>query len=228
MNDALIFVTDVSIWATFIAGILSFLSPCILPLIPSYIFFLSGASAANADTVKKQKIIIHSLLFICGFSLVFIMLGVTAGVLGQFLKENLYVVKKIAGVLIIIFGIHLSSVIQVNTLLKEKRWHFKSRPTGYLGSLLLGVAFAFGWTPCVGPILCSILAIAGTKETIWWGVLLLSVYSLGLAIPFFIVALSLKFFLKFFTKMKKHLPLISIISGLFLILIGIMMILDIF
>jgi len=228
VNNALIFATDVSIWTAFIAGLLSFLSPCILPLIPSYIFFLSGATAANADSVKKTRIIIHSLLFIAGFSLVFILLGVTASVLGQFLRENINIIKKGAGLLIIIFGIHLTGIFQIKTLLAEKRWHFKSRPTGYAGSFLLGIAFAFGWTPCVGPILGSILAIASTEKTIWKGVLLLSVYSLGLAIPFFLVGLSLEAFSKFFTKIKKHLPIISIISGIFFMVIGILMILDVF
>ena len=218
---------NVSIWAAFVAGILSFLSPCILPLIPSYIFFLSGTTASSIENEKKSKIITNALLFILGFSLVFIMLGAGASTLGRFLRENIEIIKKIAGVMVIVFGVHVSGLIQLKALLAEKRFHFKTRPTGYLGSFLIGVAFAFGWTPCLGPILGSILLIAGTRDTIWWGITLLSFYSLGVGIPFLLVALSLDMFSKFFTRIKKYMPAISIISGAFLVIAGILMILNI-
>jgi cytochrome c-type biogenesis protein len=223
------FVRDVSTWAAFTGGLLSFVSPCILPIIPSYMFFISGTSAgalaeADPETLRqnRRKIILSSLCFILGFSLVFIVLGATATSLGQVLKTHQDLLRKVGGVVIIILGLHMMGLIQIKALLYEKRMHLKARPPGYLGAFLIGLSFALGWTPCIGPILGAILAIAGTKNSVSSGVGLLAMYSLGLAIPFFVTALMMDRLFIHFRKLQKHMPKISFASGAFLIVVGIL------
>ena len=223
------FVRSVDIWTAFGAGVLSFISPCILPIIPSYMFFIGGTSAGalkSAEDEEKKKsqrqIILSSLCFILGFSLVFIAMGATATGIGQALKSHQDLLRKLGGIVIIVLGLHMMGAIQIKALLYEKRMHFKARPPGYFGALLIGISFALGWTPCIGPILGTILGVASTKTQISEGVSLLSMYSLGLAIPFFATALLMDKLFVHFRKLQKHMQTISIISGVFMILIGIM------
>jgi cytochrome c-type biogenesis protein len=222
---------NVSFFAAFIAGLLSFLSPCILPLIPGYISFISGSTLTeltDAYELKKikSKIIINSIFFIFGFSLVFIALGATATFLGKFLTENFKIFTFIAGIIIIIIGLHLTGILKINALLYEKKLNLNFKSIGILGSFITGFSFAFGWTPCVGPILAGILVIAGAQSTVFKGILLLATYSLGLAIPFFITSYSLTLFFKFFNSIRKYLNIIEIISGIFLIVIGLLILTD--
>lgn len=222
-------VQSVGLATAFTAGVLSFISPCILPIIPSYMFFISGTSAGamqSGETVEKPRIerqtIVSALCFILGFSLVFVALGASATWLGSILRDYQDLLRKVGGVVIILLGLHMAGLIQIRALLYEKRMHFKARPPGYLGALLIGIAFALGWTPCIGPILGAILAVASTKTQVSEGMTLLSAYSLGLAIPFFVTALLMDKIFVHFRKIQKHMGKISLASGLFLIVIGIM------
>lgn len=222
-------VQSVGFATAFTAGILSFISPCILPIIPSFMFFISGTSAGamqnETEAVKprvERQTILSALFFILGFSLVFVSLGASATFLGSFLRDYQDLLRKIGGVVIIVLGLHMAGLIEIRALLYEKRMHFKARPPGYFGALLIGIAFALGWTPCIGPILGAILAVASTKTQVSEGMLLLSAYSLGLAIPFFITALLMDKIFVHFRKIQKYMPKISLASGIFLIVIGAM------
>jgi cytochrome c-type biogenesis protein len=219
--------TNISYLGALVAGLLSFLSPCVLPLIPSFMTYLTGMSFADLQAehptheVRKQTLI-HSLLFIAGFTLVFVLLGASATYIGGFLQEHSRLIGRIGGALIIIFGIHVTGLVPLHFLLGEKRVTIHRRPTGYLGSVLVGITFAAGWTPCIGPILASILMVAATEDTVWHGILLLFVYSMGLAIPFFLSALALHQFLVFFNRFKKHIRIFEIVTGVFLIIVGVL------
>jgi len=197
-------VSEISLMAAFLAGLFSFFSPCVLPLVPGYISFISGISLEEieqGDKKSKNKVIISSLFFILGFSLVFILLGATATFLGSFILEKAFILEKVAGVIIIIFGIHMSGLYRIKFLDYEKRLYTKTRPVNIIvGPFLMGLAFAFGWTPCVGPILAGILLYAGTQKTLYQGVLLLVIYSAGLGIPFLMTALALNKFYKLSIK----------------------------
>lgn len=223
------FLTSVDTWSALGAGLLAFISPCILPIIPSYMFFISGTSAGalgSEDEQERKKsqrqIILSALFFILGFSLVFVSLGATASSLGQVLKTHQDLLRKVGGVVIVILGLHMMGLIQIKALLYEKRVHLKARPPGYLGALLIGISFALGWTPCIGPILGAILLVASNKGQVLEGVRLLAVFSLGLAIPFFITALLMDTVFVYFRKLQKHMQTISVISGVFLIFVGVM------
>ncbi|MBF2054108.1 MAG: cytochrome c biogenesis protein CcdA [Candidatus Sericytochromatia bacterium] len=226
------FVRSVDLWTAFGAGIFSFISPCVLPIIPSYMFFISGTSAGAVATAeeltdserreRRRQIITSAIWFILGFSLVFIALGATATGLGQVLKTHQDLLRKIGGVVIMVLGLHMMGAIQIKALLYEKRMHLKSRPPGFWGAFLIGISFALGWTPCIGPILGAILAIASTKAQVSEGVRLLAVYSLGLAIPFFLAAVMMDRIFVYFRKIQKHMRTISIVSGLFMIAVGIL------
>ena len=218
---------EVSIISAFLFGLLSFVSPCVLPIVPGYLSFISGVSfeemQAGANTsLVRNRIILNSLFFVIGFSIVFIALGASASFIGHFLKQYLHTISKIAGVVIILFGIHMIGLIKIPFLNYEKRFHAGSKPLGLLGSLLVGLAFAFGWTPCIGPILAGILAIAAQQENIGRGIVLLGCYSAGLGIPFILTGASLSFFLPTFNKLKRHLHTVEIVSGSMLVIIGIM------
>lgn len=223
---------NLSLIIAFTAGLLSFLSPCVLPMIPSYLAFITGLSfeelSGKGETQSgiRRHLFFHSLLFILGFSTIFISLGASATLLGSFLIEYKSIIQKVGGILIILFGIHVTGIIEINLLQKEKRMHLGNKPIGYLGSFLVGLAFAAGWTPCVGPILGSILIYATTSENIYMGFTLLSAYSLGLGLPFLLVSLGLPTFLTHFGWIKRHLRAISISSGLLLILVGIIIFTD--
>ncbi|MEI8356401.1 MAG: cytochrome c biogenesis protein CcdA [Deltaproteobacteria bacterium] len=216
---------NISFAGAFIAGLLSFLSPCVLPLIPSYATYITGLSftdmrAEHTSHEVRKKTINHSLTFIAGFTTVFVLLGASATYLGNFLQEQMDIFRMAGGLLIIIFGIHVSGLFDFSILLGEKRLVLHQKPAGYLGSFLVGVAFAAGWTPCIGPILASILIVAATTDTVYHGMLLLLCYSLGLGTPFFISSLGLHKFLTLFNRYKKHIRIFEIVTGLFLIVIG--------
>lgn len=219
---------NVSILAAFTAGIISFISPCVLPLIPGYLSFISGVSIEDMKSGEKKsgalkKVSFNTLMFILGFSVVFTAMGASATFVGEFLLSKLALFNKIAGVIIIILGLHIMGVFRISFLNYEKRFHRKSRPLGPLGSFAVGLAFAFGWTPCIGPILGGCLLLACNQETVMQGTVLLSAYSLGLGIPFFITAVSFSTFLGFFGWAKRHFRTIEIIAGLLLVVIGFLM-----
>lgn len=218
---------QVGLFAAFSAGLLSFVSPCVLPLVPSYISYLSGLSIEQlADAEERSRfrkeIVLNSLLFIFGFSAVFIAFGASASLIGQLLITYQDVVRKMGGILIIFFGLYLLGVLKVGVLSTEKRFHFKSRPAGYLGSVLIGVAFAAGWTPCVGPVLGTILLYASTTDSLLNGVALLSAYSLGLGVPLFVTALGVDRFLVYFKRVRAYLWGVSAVCGVFLVVVGLL------
>ncbi|MFI5360304.1 MAG: cytochrome c biogenesis CcdA family protein, partial [Halanaerobiales bacterium] len=210
--------SDVSILIAFAGGLLSFFSPCVLPLIPSYLSMLMGDYAEDKG---KINLIFSSLLFISGFSLVFIALGLSASLLGQFLLKNLYILRKISGIAVFILGLHLSGLIRISFLYREKGLELKSR-NRLLRPLIMGLALAFAWTPCIGPILSSILIYAGTREGLFQGGLLLAFYSLGFALPFFLAALFLEQALPRLKKINRYLPLLQKLAGLLLIILGLL------
>ncbi|MFC1513417.1 cytochrome c biogenesis CcdA family protein [candidate division KSB1 bacterium] len=223
---------DISIFAAFIAGVISFISPCVLPLVPAYISIMSGVSLdeirGGESKRVKAKVLLSSISFILGFSLVFVLLGASATFIGKFLFQQQLLFRIIAGSVIIIFGLHLTGIFKIKFLLYEQRINKQSSKAGMISTFFIGMAFAFGWSPCLGPILAAILGIAATKETVGQGILLLSFYSLGLGIPFFLTALATDYFIGVFNKIKKHMRMIEIISGVFLIVIGLLIIFDFF
>jgi cytochrome c-type biogenesis protein len=218
---------NVSLLAAFAAGFLSFISPCVLPLIPGYISFVSGVSVDEMRSdappaASRLQVFFTSLAFVIGFSLVFIALGASATAIGKFMFSKLPLLSKLAGIVLIIFGLHTMGVFRLAFLDTEKRVHQQRKPAGPLGAMLVGVAFAFGWTPCIGPILGGILAIAGSKNTVWEGVTLLAVYSLGLGIPFLITSLAINQFFGAAKRIRKYYHAIELTSGALLIVIGVL------
>jgi cytochrome c-type biogenesis protein len=220
-------IPQISLLAAFSAGLLSFVSPCVLPLVPSYISYITGLSVeqltdASERNKFKSAIILNALLFIGGFSTVFIAFGASASFLGQILITYQDHIRRIGGVMIIIFGLYLLGILNLNFLKVEHRYQFRNRPAGYLGSFLIGIAFAAGWTPCVGPVLGTILLYASTTDSLWSGVVLLACYSLGLALPLFLTALGVDRFLAYFKEVRAYLWGVSTVSGLLLIVVGVM------
>lgn len=221
---------EVSIPIAFLGGILSFISPCVLPLVPSYISFVTGISfeeltGDNKDDKKLKKVILlNSVMFILGFSTVFVViLGSSAQLFGSLFMQYQDVIRKIGGLAIIILGVHIIGIINFRFLQMDKRLHFfREKPSGILGSFLVGVGFAAGWTPCIGPILSAIFAVAATSPSPWSGTILFIAYSVGLAIPFMLTSLGINTFLKHFNKLKKHMRIVSIVTGFFLILTGVL------
>ena len=223
---------QVSLFAAFSAGLLSFVSPCVLPLVPSYVSYITGLSLEQlTDVAERQRfrktIILNSLLFIAGFSTVFIAFGASASFFGQILYQYQDFIRKLGAILIIVFGLYLLGVFKMKFLMMEHRlFKFGNRPVGYVGSFLIGTAFAAGWTPCVGPILGAILAYASTTDSMMSGVLLLASYSAGLGLPLFITAFSVDSFLNYFKKARGYLGGVSIVSGACLVVIGGMIYVD--
>ena len=218
---------SISYLVAFTAGLLTFLSPCLLPLIPSFIAYITGVSFTDLnDNTKyvevRRKTIIHSLLFIFGFSVVFILLGLTATFIGKALFQYQKWIRIAGGLLIIVFGLDLAGILKLNFLSKDRRFNVTTKGSTYFGSFLVGVTFAAAWTPCAGPILGSILVMAGTKASMAQGAVLLSIYSLGIAIPFFLTGLAVNAFLAYFKRFAKVINIITIIGGVFLIIIGIL------
>ncbi|HEX6465519.1 MAG TPA: cytochrome c biogenesis protein CcdA [Vicinamibacterales bacterium] len=220
---------NVTLLAAFAAGFLSFVSPCVLPLIPGYISFVSGVSLDEmrgdaALASSRLQVFITSLAFVIGFSLVFVALGASATAVGKFLFARLPLFSKIAGAVLIVFGLHMMGVFRLAFLETEKRVHSQRKPAGPLGAVLVGVAFAFGWTPCIGPILGGILAIAGSKNSVAEGVTLLAVYSLGLGIPFLLTSLAINQFFGAAKRIRRYYHAIELASGALLIVIGVLII----
>lgn len=218
---------NINILTAFIFGLLSFISPCVLPIIPGYISFISGHTLDDIQGDNKsaaRAVMINSLVFISGFTLIFVMMGAAATSIGQLLNDNLNLISKIAGGIIIIFGLHMIGIFKIGFLNYEKRFHLQEKKLGILGSFAVGAAFAFGWTPCIGPVLAGILAIASQQETVLQGTILLFVYSLGLGIPFFLTAISINKFFNVFNRIKKHFHTIEVVGGIMLIIVGILMI----
>ncbi|MDP1571834.1 MAG: cytochrome c biogenesis protein CcdA [Vicinamibacterales bacterium] len=228
---------NVTLFTAFIAGVLSFISPCVLPLIPGYLSYISGVSleemrgpaagggaagVAASVQVVNPRVMMTSVAFVLGFSLVFVSLGASATYFGQFLMERLTLLGKVAGVILIIFGLHMMGVFRIGWLYQEARIQTKSRPTGFIGAMLVGIAFAFGWTPCIGPILAGILTVAAVQDTVGEGIRLLAVYSAGLGIPFLLAALAIDHFFTAFHKIRRHYRKIEIVSGLLLIIVGVL------
>lgn len=219
---------DIGLFGAFVAGLLSFLSPCVLPLVPPYLCFLAGSSLdqlivdhEESAQIKRQAII-NAILFVIGFNIIFISLGATATFFGQMVAENMHILSKIAGGLIIIMGLHFSGVIRIPFLYMEKRYHHKEAPLGYLGAVMVGMAFAFGWTPCVGPVLATILMIAAGGDTPTDGMTLLAAYGIGIGIPFILAAFAIGPFLRWSAKFRSNLGRVEKVMGGFLILTGIM------
>jgi len=222
---------NTSLFAAFTAGLLSFLSPCILPLIPAYLSFISGVSLSEmrkeeSESKSSVKVLSNALFFVIGFSFVFVALGASATFLGKFLIAELGILRRVAGVLVILLGLLVLGVFRIGFLDQEKRYHQRTKPFGLFGSFLVGMAFAFGWTPCIGPILAGILFVASTKETVAQGIGLLGVYSAGLGIPFLLAALAVDRFLRVSSWINRHFQAIKITSGLLLIAVGILMLTD--
>jgi cytochrome c-type biogenesis protein len=229
---------NVTLLAAFGAGLLSFISPCVLPLIPGYLSYISGlsldemrgaAATTGGGTVAvvvpadaRRRVLFSSLAFILGFSLVFISLGASATAIGHFLARRLSLLGRIAGVVIVLFGLHTMGVLRIEWLYQEKRVQTQRKPAGFVGAMLVGIAFAFGWTPCIGPILAGILAIAATRSGVGEGVRLLAAYSLGLAVPFFATALAINRFFGAMSRIRRHYHAIELVSGSLLVVIGVL------
>jgi cytochrome c-type biogenesis protein len=215
--------TSLGITISFTAGVLSFLSPCVLPLIPSYVSFITGLSIDDVQRSRRVTLT-HSLLFVAGFTIVFLALGATATMLGQVLVRQRDWVGRIGGVLVIVLGLYLLGVFNIGMFAKEKRVHIANKPLGYFGTLVVGMAFAAGWTPCIGPILGGVLTYTASSADLNRGLVLLFAYSLGLAVPFLLAALMIDRFMDLFQRYRGALIWISRGSGALLVLVGILMI----
>ena len=209
------------------AGLLSFFSPCVLPLIPAYLCFLGGASLDEltaedgVDKETSKRVFISALSFVLGFATVFILMGASASALSRIVIEHMDTLSYIAGAVIVLFGFHYMGLFKINFLNFEKRFHIDNKPSGIVGSYILGLAFAFGWTPCVGPILATILMVAAGGDSIWYGTSLLSAYAAGIGVPFLISALAVKPFMSFMARFKRHLHKVEVAIGILLVMTGV-------
>jgi cytochrome c-type biogenesis protein len=218
---------DINLLVAFWGGIVSFASPCVLPLLPSYLTFITGISFEDLkqDEMKgiRKATVLHSLAFIGGFTVVFVAMGALFGLLGETLFEFKDIIRRIGAVLIILFGIYITGLVPIPFLNREKKVHLRDKPAGYLGSAFVGITFAAGWSPCLGPIVGSILGLAmiGSSLNAGYGVLLLLVYSIGLGLPFFVSSLAFNTFLSLFNRFKRFIPAVNIVSGLILVAVGV-------
>ncbi|MBF0161210.1 MAG: cytochrome c biogenesis protein CcdA [Magnetococcales bacterium] len=219
----------ITVATALLAGVLSFISPCVLPLVPAYISFMTGVSVTEMRTAQegeiRWRVALHALSFILGFSTVFVALGASATFLSRMLLQYMQLLAQVGGALVILFGLHYMGLFRIALLDREARFNLQRKPPGPLGSYLIGLAFAFGWTPCVGPILAGILAIAGAQESVQQGILLLALYSAGLGIPFLLAGLAINLFFQFFTRMRSHLHQVERVSGLLLVGVGLLLML---
>lgn len=218
---------DVSYAGAFGAGLLSFMSPCVLPLVPPYLCFLGGVTldqvaGDDADPLIMRRVFISAIAFVLGFSTVFVALGATATAVGQVVADYLDILAKIAGVVIIVLGLHFMGVFKIGMLYREARFHAESKPAGLIGAYVIGLAFAFGWTPCVGPVLAAILFVAGSEDSVGHGASLLAVYSAGLGIPFLAAALLVKPFMSFMGRARRHMQTVERVMGGLLVITGVM------
>ena len=213
--------------AAFVAGLISFLSPCVLPLVPGYVSLISGAGIEELKASQGhllRKLMLNSAAFIIGFSIVFITLGALSTEVGQVLAQYKSLLARIAGLVIILFGLHLTGVFQIRALLADTRMHTLKGGSSAWGAFVIGFAFAFGWTPCVGPILAVVLGFAAAQDTVWKGIFLLAIYSAGLAVPFLITSLGIERFLKFYNRFKFHMHAVEVASGCLLVALGILLV----
>jgi cytochrome c-type biogenesis protein len=213
--------------AAFLAGLVSFLSPCVLPLVPGYVSLISGVGVEQLKTHESQlfrKVMLNSVAFILGFSVVFITLGAVATEVSQMLARYRSILAQVAGVVIILFGLHLTGVFKIKALYTDARLHSVKGGSTAWGAFVIGFAFAFGWTPCVGPVLTVILTFAAAQDSITKGVMLLAIYSMGLAVPFLLTALGVERFLKFYSRFRAHMHAIEVASGALLIALGVLLV----
>jgi cytochrome c-type biogenesis protein len=217
---------SLGVLVAFSAGLLSFLSPCVLPLFPSYLSFITGMSVADLSTdltaAARRRVLLHSIAFVIGFSVVFVALGASFSAAGQVLFHYRDWIRRVGGVLIIIFGLYIAGLLNIGLLGRTQQWQIREKPAGYVGSFLVGVTFAIGWTPCVGPILGAILSLAGTAETVRRGVGLLIAYSAGLGVPFLLSALALGGFLRLFKRYRPFIPVVERGAGVLLVAVGVL------
>jgi len=212
-----------ALFLAFSAGLLSFLSPCVLPLVPSYVTFITGLSFEDV-TKARRTALVHSLLFILGFTIIFMALGATATALGRLLLRHRYWVSLVGGVLVIVFGLYLLGVLNISLFMRERRVHIANKPMGYLGTVVVGIAFGAGWSPCLGPILGAILTYTASQADLSRGLLLLFAYSMGLAVPFLAAALAVERFLELFAKHRAKMVWVNRIAGVLLIAVGLLLV----
>jgi cytochrome c-type biogenesis protein len=217
----------IGIAIAFTAGLLSFLSPCVLPLVPSYVTFITGLSVE--DVTKSRRIaVVHALLFVTGFTIIFMLLGAGATTLGFVVKQQRVWLARIGGALIIVFGLYLLGVLNIGAFGRERRVHLANKPMGYLGTVLVGIAFGAGWSPCIGPILGAILTYTASEADLKRGMFLLLSYSMGLAVPFLAAAFAVEWFLKMFARFKGYLGYVQKVAGVLLIAVGLLMVTNYF
>lgn len=224
---------EINIFVAFTAGLLSFLSPCILPIIPSYLSFISGVSlaemsASHAKADVRRRVVFNSLAFIVGFSIIFVSLGASASYLGSLFFGYRSFIRTLGGAFIILVGIYLIGFFKVSLLDRYLQFNLKNKPAGYLGSALVGVTFAVAWIPCVGPILGAILALAGASAEIEKGIFLLSIYAAGLAVPFFLSAVAVNSFFRFSKMFRRYVQAVHLAAGILLVIVGVLLVTDYF
>jgi cytochrome c-type biogenesis protein len=218
----------VELLGAFAAGLLSFLSPCVLPLVPSYLSYLTGMTAAQEIQARRHLALLHALFFVLGFTLIFVALGATATALGRVLNYYQHWLERLGGALIVFFGLVTLGVVRIGALTREARVQLQDKPVGFLGSSLAGMAFGAGWTPCIGPILGSILLYTSSQADFGRGVALLLVYSAGLAVPFLVAAGALERFLGWFQRFRKHIGWVERVAGALLVIVGLLMLFGMF
>jgi len=221
-------IAELSYVAAAAGGAISFLSPCVLPLVPAYLCFVAGTSLerlveqGNVDRALARTVLLSSLAFVLGFSTVFVIMGASASAINRIVFQHIDVISKVAGILIIVFGLHYMGLFRIALLNREARFNPERKRAGLIGAYLIGLAFAFGWTPCIGPILATILTIAASRDSLWYGVSLLAVYALGLGIPFLAAAFAINPFLQFMRRFRRHLHKVEIGAGLLLVATGVL------
>lgn len=218
---------SVGIAIAFTAGLLSFLSPCVLPLVPSYITFITGLSVEDV-TKARRAALVHALLFICGFTIIFLLLGAGATSLGFVVRSYRVWLSRVGGALIIVFGLYLLGVLNIGAFARDRRVHLADKPMGYLGTVVVGIAFGAGWSPCIGPILGAILTFTASQADLSRGMLLLFAYSMGLAVPFVAAAFAVDWFLRMFAKFRGYIGYVQKVAGVLLVAVGILMITNYF
>lgn len=223
------FAENITYSAALFAGLLSFFSPCILPLIPAYFSFITGLSLDELTENRKetrQKVILATLFYVAGFSFIFILMGASASFLGGFASHYSWVIRYLGGAIIIVFGLHLLGIVNIKGLNFEKKIHVKKKPVHLMGTFIIGMAFGAGWSPCIGPMLGSILIVAGNQETVFQGIFLLTVYSAGLAIPFLLISFFITSILEIMKRATRFIGVINKVSGVLLVAIGLLLLFD--
>lgn len=220
-------VAELTILTVLLAGFVSFISPCVLPLVPPYLCYLAGVSldqltGTELSRARSRQVVLSSISFVLGFTTVFVLLGAAASVAGQFIARNSGALSVVAGIVIIIMGLHFLGIFRIGLLYREARIHVDRKPPGYLGGYVMGLAFAFGWTPCIGPVLAAILAVAGSEDTVARGAGLLAIYSMGLGIPFVLAALFARPFMDWMSKFKRHMQTVERVMGGMLVITGVL------